>query len=60
MARMMSYRLQRNGRIVDRFWMPLPSIANVKRLWRLGRQIRQHSVYAKHYASRERASTTEY
>ena len=57
---MMSYRLQRSGRIVDRFWMPLPSIANVKRMWRLGRQIRQHSVYAKHHPDRERPPTIEY
>jgi hypothetical protein len=57
---MMSYRLQRSGRIVDRFWMPLPSIANVKRMWRLGRQIRQHSAYAKHHPGRERPPTIGY
>ena len=44
-----SYRVERNGRIVDRLWMPLPSVWYIKRLWRLERQLRRHSVYAKHY-----------
>jgi hypothetical protein len=54
-----SYRVQRNGRIVDRFWTPLPSIWYVKRLWRLGRQSRRHSFYAKRYPSLERAPTQD-